>query len=75
MSTLTARQSEIVVFIRDFVAVKGFSPTAAEIGAWIGITQQGVVGYLDRLEALGALSRVPGGGRTIKLKKQTVKEH
>lgn len=62
---LTDRQSEIVAFIRDFADVKGYSPTALEIGLWLGVTHQGVAGHLDRLEALGVLSRVPGGGRTI----------
>lgn len=67
MTPLTPRQTEIVAFIREFSSVQGYPPTATEIGDWLGITKQGVSGHLDRLEALGVLSRVPGGGRTIKL--------
>ncbi len=64
---LTTRQSEIVEFIREFHEVKRVAPTNAEIGAWCGISRQGVAKHLDRLVALGVLSRVSGGGRVIRL--------
>ncbi len=67
MPTLTDRQSEIVAFIRRFAEVEGYPPTATEIGRWLGVTKQTVAKHLNRLEALGALSRVPASGRTIKL--------
>lgn len=64
---LTPRQSEIVEFIRSYSGVHRVAPTNAEIGAWCGITRQGVAKHLDRLVALGVLSRVSGGGRVIRL--------
>ena len=64
---LTDRQFAIVEFIREYVAVKRVAPTNAEIGAWCGITRQGVAKHLDALVKLGVLSRVSGGGRVIRL--------
>ncbi len=64
---LTPRQAEIVEFIRCYVAVKRVAPTNAEIGAWCGISRQGVAKHLNRLVVLGVLSRASGGGRVIRL--------
>ena len=56
--SLSERQENILVFIREFAEEHGFPPTIREIGKAVGISSTSVVKYnLERLEEKGKLER------------------
>ena len=68
MIELTARQQQILNFIREFMEAEGFPPTRAEIAAALGF--RSVNAAEDHLKALarkGAISVLPGTSRGIRL--------
>ena len=68
MLTLTARQQEILQFIRQFMEAEGFPPTRAEIARGLGF--RSVNAAEDHLKALvrkGAITMLPGTSRGIRL--------
>ena len=68
MIELTARQQQILDFIREFMEAEGFPPTRAEIARALGF--RSVNAAEDHLKALvrkGAISVLPGTSRGIRL--------
>ncbi len=68
MESLTARQQEILDFIRQMLESEGFPPTLAEIADAIGV--RSVNGVRDHLKALarkGVVELTPGVSRGIRL--------
>lgn len=66
MPKLTARQAEIVMFIRVFMSERGYAPTLREIGDYFGIrSTQGVIDHLKALERRGVLTRDQRKSRSI----------
>jgi len=66
---LTARQQQILDFIREFMEAEGFPPTRAEIASALGF--RSVNAAEDHLKALGrkgAISVLPGTSRGIRLR-------
>jgi repressor LexA len=54
--------------IRDFIAREKFPPTLKEIGQALGIvSNEGVTGHLRALERKGAIERVRGTQRGIRI--------
>lgn len=54
----TARQREVLSFVRHFTASRGFPPTMREIGEHFGMSStNGVNDHLDALERRGLLVR------------------
>ena len=65
---LSAKQENILKFIRDFSDAHGYPPSIREIGQSIGISSTSVVNYnLLKLEKEGRLSRYPTISRGIRL--------
>jgi repressor LexA len=65
---LTARQEEVLEFIRTRAATQGFAPTVREIGVHFKIASpNGVVSHLRALEKKGYIEREPNRSRTIRL--------
>ncbi|MBI5877080.1 MAG: transcriptional repressor LexA [Chloroflexi bacterium] len=65
---LTAKQENILNFIRDFGQAHGYPPSIREIGQNIGISSTSVVNYnLLKLEREGHLERNPTISRGIRL--------
>jgi SOS-response transcriptional repressor LexA len=65
---LTARQSELLEFIRARVAAKGVAPSFQEIGTQLNINSKSVVfGLLEQLEIRGVIRRLKGRARAIEL--------
>lgn len=58
---LTRRQSEILTFIRDYVATKGISPTLEEIAHTFGVSRVTIFGHVGELEDKGFLTRPTKG--------------
>jgi len=68
MFILTARQSEILDFVKDYLVERGMPPTIEEIRVAIGVrSANGVREHLRALERKGALELVSGVSRGIRL--------
>jgi len=66
---LTARQSEILDFIKQFAGANGFPPTRAEIASELGFASiNAAVDHLKALERKGAIELLPNASRGIMLK-------
>jgi repressor LexA len=68
MRPLTARQAEILKFIREEIETRGPPPTIAEIGQALGLSSpNGVRDHLRALARKGAVELLPGTSRGIRL--------
>lgn len=68
MLTLTARQREILEFIRGFMEIEGFPPTRAEIANALGFRSANAAeDHLKALERKGAIEMLSGTSRGIRL--------
>lgn len=68
MHPLTARQQQILDFIREHLAREGLPPTHEEIAAAFGFSQPRAAGFhLQALAQKGAIELVPGKARAIRL--------
>jgi repressor LexA len=68
MLTLTARQLEILDFIRESIKNNDMPPTIAEIAEGMNLSStNGVRGHLQALERKGAIELIPNASRGIRL--------
>lgn len=68
METLTARQAEILDFIRETLEENGMPPTRAEIAKALGFRSANAAeSHLRALAKKGAIELVPGSSRGIRL--------
>ena len=66
---LTARQQQILDWIRSFIATQGMPPTRAEIAAGLGFSAaSSAEDHLQALAKKGVLDLVPGASRGLRLK-------
>lgn len=64
-------QREVMDFIMMYVTANGMSPTLAEIAEYFGLRSLGTVHrHLRNLAEKGAIERVPGVSRGIKVRSQ-----
>lgn len=69
MQGLTARQEQVLAFIRESILQRGYPPTLREIGAHMGIrSTNGVNDHLRALERKGYLSREDMKSRALRPK-------
>jgi repressor LexA len=69
MDKLTPRQSEILLFIQQFIDAMGMPPTRAEIARELGFRSVNAAEeHLRALERKGVLELIPGTSRGIQLK-------
>ncbi len=66
-ASLTARQREVLDFIRHFTAQAGYPPTVREIGAHFGFVPRSVFDHLKALERKGYLRRVASKSRSLQI--------
>lgn len=67
MQGLTARQEQVLAFIRESILQRGYPPTLREIGAHMGIrSTNGVNDHLRALERKGYLSREDMKSRALR---------
>lgn len=65
---LTARQQEVLEYLKKHQEEHGCPPTVREIGAAIGVTSpNGVMCHLKALEKKGSISRQPNHARMIRI--------
>lgn len=67
-SGLTKRQQQVIDYIRDEIATKGYPPSVREIGEALGLSSSSTVhSHLASLEAKGLLRRDPSKPRALEL--------
>jgi len=65
-ATLSERQQEILDFLSDFTARKGFPPSVRDIGEAVGLSSSSTVhSHLGALEDKGYIRRDPSSARAI----------
>jgi repressor LexA len=64
---LTARQGEVLEFIRQFMAKAGYPPTVREIGAHFGFVPRSIFDHLKALERKGYLRRTASKSRSLQI--------
>lgn len=68
MASLTARQKQILEFIKRQTREKGYPPSVREIGENVGLSSSSTVhGHLARLEEKGFIHRDPSKPRAIEI--------
>lgn len=68
MKKMSARQQQILDFIKDEVRAKGYPPSVREIGEAVGLASSSTVhGHLDRLEKRGLIRRDKTKPRAIEI--------
>ena len=67
MTTLTARQIEVLDFVRSYAQGRGYSPSVRDVAEHFGTVPSGAKGHLDALERKGAITRTPGIARSIRI--------
>jgi repressor LexA len=68
---LTARQREVLDFIRQFTSKAGYPPTVREIGAHFGFVPRSVFDHLKALERKGYLRRETAKSRSLQILEPT----
>ena len=64
---LTARQREVLDFIRQFMSRAGYPPTVREIGAHFGFVPRSIFDHLKALERKGYLRRTASKSRSLQI--------
>jgi len=70
---LTDRQYQIVKLVWEYRRSRGVSPSYAEIGKFLGIDVNAVLGHINKLEKKGAITRIPRKHRSLRLTKDMEK--
>lgn len=66
-AALTARQREVLEFIRGFMTSMGYPPTVREIGAHFGFVPRSIFDHLKALERKGYLKRTAAKSRSLQI--------
>jgi len=65
---LTARQKQILAYIKDMLRTKGYPPSVREIGTAVGLRSSSTVhSHLTKLEEIGFLRRDPTKPRALEV--------
>jgi repressor LexA len=64
---LTARQREVLEFVKQFMTKAGYPPTVREIGAHFGFVPRSVFDHLKALGRKGYLRRDPAKSRSLQI--------
>ncbi len=67
MKPLTERQREVLAFVEEFCARRGYPPTVREVAARFGIQPRAADDHLAALKRKGYLHREPGRSRGLVL--------
>ncbi len=67
MRELTDRQREMLAFIKQYIAEKGYPPTYREIGKALGVDPGAIYQKIVALEKKGYLRLKPGEPRTLEV--------
>src|SRR5690554_2142072 len=68
MQKLTARQQQVLAFIREYMATNGYPPTRVDIARELGFRSPNAAeDHLKALARKGAIEMIPGASRGIRL--------
>lgn len=68
MGELTSRQNEILQYIKEFIATKGYPPTVREIGEALHLSSPATIHvHLNKLEERGAIRKSNNKNRAIEV--------
>lgn len=68
MQKLTARQQQILAFIKEYMGANGYPPTRVDIARVLGFKSPNAAeDHLRALERKGAIEMIPGASRGIRL--------
>jgi repressor LexA len=68
MSAVTKRQHEVLEFIKNFIADKGWSPSLQEVANGVGLSSLGTVHkHIANLKAKGFLMQTGGQDRSLEV--------
>jgi repressor LexA len=68
MATLTKRQKQLVDYLTQYIAERGYAPTLAEIGQYFGLSSLATVHkHLHNLEAKGFIRRMHNHSRALEI--------
>lgn len=62
---MSATQSKVLRYIKDFIQTNGYPPTRVEIATEIGVVVNAISGCLKNLEGAGKIRVVPKTARGI----------
>lgn len=66
MLPLTPRQAEVLAFIQQHIAQRGYAPSFRESCAYLGVSSKnGIAGHLKALRAKGHLASEPHKARAL----------
>ena len=71
---LTARQTEVFLYIDQFARLNGFSPSIREVGANFKIAASSVLEHLKALEKKGFIRRLPFKPRCLEILRKDIGE-
>lgn len=64
---MTARQTEVLGFIRFYLETHGYSPSVRDVAAHFEITVNGAAGHIAALERKGAIKKAVSVARSIRV--------
>ena len=67
MRDLTPRQAEVLDYVRRYRIDHEMAPCVREVARFLGVAPNAAQCHLNALEAAGAISRVPGIPRSIRI--------
>ena len=71
MNKLTDKQLEVLIYIKEFISMKGFSPTVRELAELINVSSPATVHtHLKHLVNKGYITYQPKTSRTIRVIKE-----
>jgi repressor LexA len=73
MSLLTAKQKEVLEYLREYSEINGVTPTMKEVSEHFGVTISTIQNHFKSLEYKGYIQKVPNLARSIKLKGEEAK--
>lgn len=69
---LTPKQKQILLYVRDSLLTRGYSPTLQEMADELGISKVTVYEHVNALERKGAIRRDPNKARSLELTDKAV---
>lgn len=64
MTKLTAKQAEVLEYIKDYIVINKFPPTRSEIAEAFGVYANAIQNRIDALVKKGAVTQIQGAMRS-----------
>lgn len=64
---LTARQTQVLEFVRSYIEDHDYGPSERELAAFLEVSREGARRHLEALEVKGQIQRTPGIARSVRV--------